>query len=172
MSLIAAIKRFLLLFNIMTLITILSYLYAFNMRMNGSEEKVIPLTLKPSSVKRQTYKKDVNLKHTNQKFSNATNIYTTVLNGKVFDLDNINSSLKLAMGVGNSTEPNIEYYGDEDSTKTTATIATTSTTSTTTTTSTSTTTTSTTTITTTTTLKSSKFILLVEFYVKVFLNTE
>ena len=132
MSLIVFIKRFLLLFNIMTLITILSYLYAFNLRTNDIESVNFQVTSEQSSLKSRTYKKNTISK---QKFqsslSSGSNFYTTFVNDTV-SYQKFNSSLKLVFEVGNSTEPSIEYYGDEDSTKSTSKKITTTTTSTTT----------------------------------------
>ena len=61
MPLIVVIKRFLLLFNIMTLITILSYLYAFNIRSNEveNENENFSPTHEPSLVKKPTSKNNI-----------------------------------------------------------------------------------------------------------------
>jgi hypothetical protein len=131
MSLIVFIKRFLLLFNIMTLITILSYLYAFNLRTNDIESVNFPVTSKQPSLKSRTYKKSTIPKQKFQSLSSGSNVYTTFVNDTIL-YQKFNSSLKLFYEIGNSTEPNVEYYGDEDSTKLTSTRITTTTTSTTT----------------------------------------
>ena len=82
MSLIVFIKRFLLLFNIMTLITILSYLYAFNLRTNDIESVNFPVTSEQSSLKSRTYKKKTISKQKFQSLSSGSNVYTTFVNDK------------------------------------------------------------------------------------------
>ena len=97
MPLIVVIKRFLLLFNIMTLITILSYLYAFNIRSNEVEnenDKFSP-THEPSMVKKPTSKNNIENKiRSSLKFTNATTYYTTLLSNSISESYN-NLSLKL-----------------------------------------------------------------------------
>jgi hypothetical protein len=130
MPLIVVIKRFLLLFNIMTLITILSYLYAFNIRSNEveNENENFSPTHEPSLVKKPTSKNIVENKiRSSGKFTNATNHYTTLLSNNFSESYN-NLNLKLTtLETWNSTQPSNEYYEEEGSTTITTTTTTTST---------------------------------------------
>jgi len=117
----------------MTLITILSYLYAFNIRSNEveNENENFSPTHEPSLVKKPTSKNNIENKiRSSLKFTNTTNYYTTLLSNNISESYN-NLSLKLTtFETWNSTQPSIEYYEEEGST--TATMSTTMTTTTTT----------------------------------------
>jgi hypothetical protein len=132
MRLIVVIKRFLILINIITLITILSYLYAFNIRSNEveNENENFSPTHEPSLVKKPSSKNMIENKiRSSRKFTNVTNHYTTLLRNNISDSYN-NLNLKLTtLDTWNSTQPSIEYYEEEGST--TASISTAITTTTT-----------------------------------------